>query len=148
MSPPAPNSRTSPSDLDRAVPGGRSRARPAVVVVVEALVAGRITTAFTPNAVTPSSRRTLRKPGPSPIRRRAEGVATPARLYHARRMKTNSPTAAASATVTTVAVTKSIDLRTEIPGPRSRAILARKGRAVASPLAVMPGRGKARLDAH
>src|SRR4051794_28754826 len=42
-----------------------------------------------------------------------------------------------SATVARVAVTKSIDLRTEIPGPRSREILARKERAVASPLALV-----------
>jgi 4-aminobutyrate aminotransferase/(S)-3-amino-2-methylpropionate transaminase len=35
-----------------------------------------------------------------------------------------------------VAATRTIDLRTEIPGPRSREILDRIGRAVASPLAV------------
>jgi 4-aminobutyrate aminotransferase/(S)-3-amino-2-methylpropionate transaminase len=35
-----------------------------------------------------------------------------------------------------VAVTRSIELRTEIPGPRSKAILERKARAVADPLVV------------
>jgi 4-aminobutyrate aminotransferase / (S)-3-amino-2-methylpropionate transaminase / 5-aminovalerate transaminase len=35
-----------------------------------------------------------------------------------------------------MAATRSIELRTEIPGPRSRAIMARKERAVASPLVV------------
>jgi 4-aminobutyrate aminotransferase / (S)-3-amino-2-methylpropionate transaminase / 5-aminovalerate transaminase len=35
-----------------------------------------------------------------------------------------------------VATTKAIDLRTEIPGPRSREILERKGRVVAEPLSV------------
>jgi 4-aminobutyrate aminotransferase / (S)-3-amino-2-methylpropionate transaminase / 5-aminovalerate transaminase len=35
-----------------------------------------------------------------------------------------------------VAATRSIDLRTEIPGPRSRDILARKGRVVAEPLSI------------
>jgi 4-aminobutyrate aminotransferase/(S)-3-amino-2-methylpropionate transaminase len=34
-----------------------------------------------------------------------------------------------------VAATRSIDLKTEVPGPRSRAILERKERAIASPLA-------------
>src|SRR4051794_11007224 len=57
-----------------------------------------------------------------------------------------------SATVARVAVTKSIDLRTEIPGPRSREILARKERAVASPLALVhpvvaaEGRGALLVD--
>jgi 4-aminobutyrate aminotransferase/(S)-3-amino-2-methylpropionate transaminase len=36
-----------------------------------------------------------------------------------------------------VAATRAIDLRTEIPGPRSREILARKRRVVAGPLAVV-----------
>jgi 4-aminobutyrate aminotransferase/(S)-3-amino-2-methylpropionate transaminase len=36
--------------------------------------------------------------------------------------------------VTRVAVTRSIELRTEVPGPRSREIIARKERVVASPL--------------
>src|SRR5438105_14162454 len=36
-----------------------------------------------------------------------------------------------------MAVTKAIGLRTEIPGPRSREILARKERAVAAPLALV-----------
>src|SRR6478609_9609761 len=35
-----------------------------------------------------------------------------------------------------VATTKTIDLKTEIPGPRSREILARKDRVVADPLSV------------
>jgi 4-aminobutyrate aminotransferase/(S)-3-amino-2-methylpropionate transaminase len=35
-----------------------------------------------------------------------------------------------------VATTKAIDLRTEIPGPRSREILERKGRVVAEPLSI------------
>jgi 4-aminobutyrate aminotransferase / (S)-3-amino-2-methylpropionate transaminase / 5-aminovalerate transaminase len=35
-----------------------------------------------------------------------------------------------------VAVTRAIDLRTELPGPRSREILERKGRVVADPLSV------------
>jgi 4-aminobutyrate aminotransferase / (S)-3-amino-2-methylpropionate transaminase / 5-aminovalerate transaminase len=35
-----------------------------------------------------------------------------------------------------VAATRSIELRTEIPGPRSREILARKGRVVAEPLSI------------
>src|SRR6476660_4220893 len=34
-----------------------------------------------------------------------------------------------------VAATRSIDLKTEVPGPRSREILERKGRVVAAPLA-------------
>jgi 4-aminobutyrate aminotransferase/(S)-3-amino-2-methylpropionate transaminase len=36
-----------------------------------------------------------------------------------------------------VAATKSIDLRTEIPGPRSREILERKARVVAEPLSIL-----------
>jgi 4-aminobutyrate aminotransferase/(S)-3-amino-2-methylpropionate transaminase len=44
--------------------------------------------------------------------------------------------AAACANVRTMAVTRSIELRTEIPGPRSREILARKERVVAEPLSV------------
>jgi 4-aminobutyrate aminotransferase / (S)-3-amino-2-methylpropionate transaminase / 5-aminovalerate transaminase len=40
------------------------------------------------------------------------------------------------ATLRLVATTRSIELRTEIPGPRSRAILERKARAVADPLVV------------
>ena len=35
-----------------------------------------------------------------------------------------------------MAATRSIELRTEVPGPRSRAILERKERVVAAPLAV------------
>ncbi|MBI4171669.1 MAG: 4-aminobutyrate--2-oxoglutarate transaminase, partial [Actinobacteria bacterium] len=35
-----------------------------------------------------------------------------------------------------MAMTRTIDLRTEIPGPRSKEILARKERVVADPLAV------------
>jgi 4-aminobutyrate aminotransferase/(S)-3-amino-2-methylpropionate transaminase len=35
-----------------------------------------------------------------------------------------------------VAVTRAIELRTEVPGPRSKAILERKGRVVAEPLSV------------
>jgi hypothetical protein len=35
-----------------------------------------------------------------------------------------------------MATTRSIDIRTEIPGPRSREILERLARVVASPLAV------------
>src|SRR5512133_2545045 len=35
-----------------------------------------------------------------------------------------------------MAVTRSIELRTEVPGPRSQAILERKQRAVADPLAL------------
>ncbi|MGZ6685827.1 MAG: 4-aminobutyrate--2-oxoglutarate transaminase [Gaiellaceae bacterium] len=35
-----------------------------------------------------------------------------------------------------MAVTRAIDLRTEIPGPRSRAIVERKGRVVANPLSL------------
>src|ERR671933_1691789 len=35
-----------------------------------------------------------------------------------------------------MATTKTIDLKTEIPGPRSREILARKERVVADPLSV------------
>ncbi len=38
----------------------------ALVVVAPALLVPRLTIALTPNAVTPSSWRTLRKPGPSP----------------------------------------------------------------------------------
>jgi len=36
-----------------------------------------------------------------------------------------------------VAVTRSVELRTELPGPRSREILARKARVVAEPLSVL-----------
>ena len=38
-----------------------------------------------------------------------------------------------------MAVTRTIDLRTEIPGPRSREILARHERAVAAPLSIVHG---------
>src|SRR5256714_489758 len=38
--------------------------------------------------------------------------------------------------VSAVAMTRAIDLRTEIPGPRSREILARKERVVAEPLSI------------
>src|SRR5690349_12344989 len=44
--------------------------------------------------------------------------------------------AAGCANVRAMAVTKSIELRTEIPGPRSREILERKERVVAEPLSV------------
>jgi 4-aminobutyrate aminotransferase / (S)-3-amino-2-methylpropionate transaminase / 5-aminovalerate transaminase len=44
--------------------------------------------------------------------------------------------AAGSANVRAVAVTKAIELRTGIPGPRSKEILERKERAVADPLSV------------
>ncbi len=44
--------------------------------------------------------------------------------------------AAACANVRAMAVTRSIELRTEIPGPRSREILERKERVVADPLSV------------
>src|SRR5213082_3288717 len=44
--------------------------------------------------------------------------------------------AAACANVRAMAVTRSIELRTEIPGPRSREILERKERIVAGPLSV------------
>ena len=44
--------------------------------------------------------------------------------------------AGCSAIVRSVAVTRAIELRTEIPGPRSTAILERKGRVVADPLSV------------
>src|ERR1044071_2525883 len=44
--------------------------------------------------------------------------------------------AAGCAKVRDMAVTKSIELRTEIPGPRSREILERKERVVAAPLSV------------
>src|SRR6266480_4950585 len=44
--------------------------------------------------------------------------------------------AAACANVRAMAVTRSIELRTEIPGPRSREILERKERFVADPLSV------------
>jgi 4-aminobutyrate aminotransferase/(S)-3-amino-2-methylpropionate transaminase len=44
--------------------------------------------------------------------------------------------AAACANVSAMAVTKAIELRTEIPGPRSREILERKERVVAEPLSV------------
>src|SRR4249919_2170839 len=44
--------------------------------------------------------------------------------------------AAGSANVRAVAVTKAIELRTEIPGPRSKEILERKQRAVADPLSI------------
>src|SRR5213082_1618048 len=44
--------------------------------------------------------------------------------------------AAACANVRAMAVTRSIELRTEIPGPRSREILERKERIVAEPLSV------------
>jgi 4-aminobutyrate aminotransferase / (S)-3-amino-2-methylpropionate transaminase / 5-aminovalerate transaminase len=40
------------------------------------------------------------------------------------------------ASVSVVATTRAIDLRTEIPGPRSREILARKERVVAEPLSI------------
>jgi 4-aminobutyrate aminotransferase / (S)-3-amino-2-methylpropionate transaminase / 5-aminovalerate transaminase len=40
------------------------------------------------------------------------------------------------ASVSAVATTRAIDLRTEIPGPRSRDILARKERVVAEPLSI------------
>src|SRR2546429_4709526 len=40
------------------------------------------------------------------------------------------------AKVTAMAVTRAIELRTEIPGPRSREILERKERVVADPLSV------------
>src|SRR4051812_22412305 len=36
-----------------------------------------------------------------------------------------------------VAVTRSIDLRTELPGPRSRAIIERKERVIAAPLSLV-----------
>src|SRR6184192_1833888 len=44
--------------------------------------------------------------------------------------------AAACANVRAMAVTRSIELRTEIPGPKSREILTRKERVVADPLSV------------
>src|SRR5437867_6543329 len=44
--------------------------------------------------------------------------------------------AAPCANVRAMAVTRSIELRTEIPGPRSREILERKERVVADPLSV------------
>src|SRR5438093_6090131 len=44
--------------------------------------------------------------------------------------------AAACASVRAMAVTRSIEVRTEIPGPRSREILERKERVVADPLSV------------
>jgi 4-aminobutyrate aminotransferase/(S)-3-amino-2-methylpropionate transaminase len=44
--------------------------------------------------------------------------------------------AVACANVRAMAVTRSIELRTEIPGPRSREILARKERVVAEPLSI------------
>src|ERR671930_1414659 len=44
--------------------------------------------------------------------------------------------AAPCAKVRAMAVTKAIELRTEIPGPRSREILERKERVVAEPLSV------------
>jgi 4-aminobutyrate aminotransferase / (S)-3-amino-2-methylpropionate transaminase / 5-aminovalerate transaminase len=61
--------------------------------------------------------------------------------------------AARCANVRAVAVTRSIELRTEIPGPRSRAILERKERVVADPLSVFlpvvveEGRGATVRDA-
>ena len=51
-----------------------------------------------------------------------------------------------------MAVTRAIDLKTEIPGPRSRAIIERKGRVVANPLSlylpivVAEGRGATLTD--
>jgi 4-aminobutyrate aminotransferase/(S)-3-amino-2-methylpropionate transaminase len=44
--------------------------------------------------------------------------------------------AAACASVSAMAVTRAIELRTEIPGPRSREILERKERVVAEPLSI------------
>src|SRR5439155_22964135 len=44
--------------------------------------------------------------------------------------------AAPCANVRAMAVTRSIELRTEIPGPRSREILERKERVVAEPLSL------------
>ncbi len=44
--------------------------------------------------------------------------------------------AAGSANVRGVAVTRAIELRTEIPGPRSREILERKARVIADPLSI------------
>src|ERR671923_2410077 len=44
--------------------------------------------------------------------------------------------AEACARVRAMAVTRSIELRTEIPGPRSREILERKERVVAEPLSI------------
>ena len=44
--------------------------------------------------------------------------------------------AAACDKVPPVAVTRSIEIRTEIPGPRSREILERKERVVAEPLSI------------
>src|SRR5919204_6213999 len=44
--------------------------------------------------------------------------------------------AVACANVRAMAVTRSIELRTEIPGPRSREILERKARVVAEPLSI------------
>ena len=44
--------------------------------------------------------------------------------------------AAGCGIVLCVAVTRAIELRTEIPGPRSAEILARKERVVAGPLSV------------
>jgi 4-aminobutyrate aminotransferase / (S)-3-amino-2-methylpropionate transaminase / 5-aminovalerate transaminase len=44
--------------------------------------------------------------------------------------------AAPSAIVAGMATTRSIDIRTEIPGPRSREIVARKERVVADPLSL------------
>ena len=46
-------------------------------------------------------------------------------------------TPARCAIVTAMAVTRAIELRTAIPGPRSQAILARKERAVAGPLSLV-----------
>jgi 4-aminobutyrate aminotransferase/(S)-3-amino-2-methylpropionate transaminase len=51
-----------------------------------------------------------------------------------------------------MAVTRAIDLKTEIPGPRSRAVIERKGRVVANPLSlylpivVAEGRGATLTD--
>ena len=50
-----------------------------------------------------------------------------------------------------MATTRTIELKTAIPGPRSREILERKERVIADPLSVVPpgrGRGGARRDAH
>src|SRR5919197_4308121 len=63
---------------------------------------------------------------------RADSTAA-ARCNLAIHLSSRPPAAVGSAEV---AATRSIDLRTEIPGPRSREILARKERVVAEPLSI------------
>src|SRR2546423_1049871 len=77
---------------------------------------------------------------PSPRSRRiVRSERTTRRFYGRRSLQppySSIHPAAPCGSVRAVAATRSIDLRTEIPGPRSREILARKQRVVAEPLSI------------